>query len=302
MTWTPPRRHALEGVTISPAMEDYLKSIFVLNKDRESASTQAVSERMKVSPASATKMIKRLADAKLVLYEPYQGVRLSEAGRKVAVETLRHHRLLELYLMQALGYTWDEVHEEAEVLEHFISEKLEARICEALGNPTFDPHGSPIPTLDGELPRVPLNLSQAHLLEEYEVVGVEERDSMTQKEISEAGFFLGMSIMVLGRPLQGKTHLKIGRREILLDRELCELVSCQTASHECFLASDLEIEETAEVVSVRGPRTSTSTGQRVLEGETLRRNGEGSIATSQGVPVSAAEAEMILVKGLSFEL
>ena len=146
MTQTPKRRFSPEGLTLSPAMEDYLKAIFTLGRQGNAVSTQALARRLQFSPASVTKMIKRLAEYKLVSYEKYQGVHLTESGRRVAVEILRHHRLLELYLTQALGFSWDEVHEEAERLEHFISEKLEAKICDFLGNPDFDPHGAPIPT------------------------------------------------------------------------------------------------------------------------------------------------------------
>ena len=153
MTQIPRRRFTPEGINLSPAMEDYLKAIFSLGRQGGPVSTQALADRMEFSPASATKMIKKLAEYKLVNYEKYRGVELTESGRKVAVEILRHHRLLELYLTQALGYSWDEVHDEAELLEHFISEKLEARICEFLGNPDFDPHGASHPDLGWGLAR-----------------------------------------------------------------------------------------------------------------------------------------------------
>lgn len=142
------------------AIEDYLKTIYKLSQENAPVSTSRVAEARDVKPASATGMLKRLANLELVHYEKRRGVTLTEEGRQIALEVLRHHRLIEAYLIQALGYTWDEVHEEADVLEHVISERLEERIAAALGHPGFDPHGAPIPNKAGELPEVvhqPLN-------------------------------------------------------------------------------------------------------------------------------------------------
>lgn len=138
---------------ITPSMEDYLRAIYLLQQQHGEVTTSALSEQLGgFKPGSVTGMIKKLAELELVDYTPYQGVRLTAAGQKIALEVIRHHRLLELYLVQALGYSWDEVHEEADALEHYISEKLEARIAAHLGQPTFDPHGDPIPDEDGVLP------------------------------------------------------------------------------------------------------------------------------------------------------
>ena len=136
------------------AIEDYLKTIYKLAEKESPVSTSRISESRQVKPASATNMIQRLARLNLVNYEKHRGVTLTEAGEKIALEMIRHHRLIELYLIEALDFTWDEVHEQAEILEHVLSEKLEARIAEALGNPTFDPHGEPIPSLDGVMTAV----------------------------------------------------------------------------------------------------------------------------------------------------
>lgn len=141
-----------EKLKLSESQEDYLKHIFLFEEFDKTVSTQALSEKMKVRPASVTGMLKKLAELKLVRHEPYHGVALTEAGRKIALEIVRHHRLLELYLTEALGYTWDEVHEEADRLEHVISEDFESRIAEFLGHPTHDPHGDPIPTAELVLP------------------------------------------------------------------------------------------------------------------------------------------------------
>ena len=137
---------------LGQAVEDYLKAIFEVQRDQGKVATTVLAERMGVAPASATGMMKKLATLKLVRHNPYQGVVLTRAGEKVALEVLRHHRLLELYLAEALGYTWDQVHEEACRLEHVISEAFEDKIFEALGRPTRDPHGEPIPTKDGKMP------------------------------------------------------------------------------------------------------------------------------------------------------
>jgi DtxR family Mn-dependent transcriptional regulator len=134
---------------LSEAVQDYLKAIYKLQEQGGVVSTSALAEAMDVTAASATGMVKKLAGLKLVRHNPYQGVILTRAGQKMALEVIRHHRLLELYLAEALGYSWDKVHEEAERLEHVISEEFEEKIFEALGRPTRDPHGEPIPGKDG---------------------------------------------------------------------------------------------------------------------------------------------------------
>lgn len=133
------------------AIEDYLKTIYMLAEEESPVSTSRISEARQVKPGSATNMIQRLAKLNLVDYEKHYGVTLTPAGEQIALEVLRHHRLIELYLMEALGFSWDEVHEQADILEHVISEKLEERIAAALNHPTVDPHGDPIPALDGSM-------------------------------------------------------------------------------------------------------------------------------------------------------
>ena len=141
----------MPGKVLSSNVEDYLKAIYELGESE--VKTQALADALAVSPASVTGMIKKLSGLNLIQYERYQGVSLTAAGRKIALETLRHHRLIETYLAEALGYAWHEVHDEAERLEHVISEAFEERIALALGNPTHDPHGDPIPGRDGSLPQ-----------------------------------------------------------------------------------------------------------------------------------------------------
>jgi DtxR family Mn-dependent transcriptional regulator len=133
----------------SPAVQDYAKAIYALEQRVDSAvTTNALAERLGVTPASASGMVKRMHELGLVEHAPYRGVSLTDAGRRVALEVIRHHRLLELYLAESLGVPWDRVHAEAEVLEHHLSEELEELIATKLGNPTRDPHGDPIPTRD----------------------------------------------------------------------------------------------------------------------------------------------------------
>jgi DtxR family Mn-dependent transcriptional regulator len=142
--------------TTSSAVEDYAKAIYKLQDTIEGAvTTNALAERLDVTPASASQMVKRLGAMGLVVHEPYHGVRLTAAGVRVALEVLRHHRLLELYLAETLGVSWDRVHDEAEVLEHVLSEELEELIAAKLGDPTRDPHGDPIPTRDGRIVEEP---------------------------------------------------------------------------------------------------------------------------------------------------
>jgi DtxR family Mn-dependent transcriptional regulator len=136
----------------SSAVEDYAKAIYALQRGDGAVSTTALAERLGVTAASASGMVRKLDEQGLVTHVPYHGVRLTDEGTRLALEVLRHHRLLELYLAESLGVPWDRVHEEAEVLEHVLSEDLEALIAAKLGNPTHDPHGDPIPSADLQMP------------------------------------------------------------------------------------------------------------------------------------------------------
>jgi len=140
--------------TLTISIQDYLKNIYELTESGESASTNALAKKLNISPPSVTGMVQKLASAKpaLVEYQKHQGVTLTKEGKKAALEVIRHHRLLEAWLVQTLGYSWDEVHAEAERLEHVISEDFERRIAAAMGHPVRDPHGEPIPTADLKMP------------------------------------------------------------------------------------------------------------------------------------------------------
>ncbi len=176
----------------SPAAEDYLKAIYALGRTGEPATTSALAERLGVSGASVTGMLKKLAEAGLVAHEKYQGARLTETGRLVAVETIRHHRLVETYLHQALGVPWDRLHAEAEAWEHVLSEDLEARMDAALGHPTHDPHGDPIPTPDLELDEAALlPLARLDAGQVATVSRVSDHDPALLRTVGAAGLYPG---------------------------------------------------------------------------------------------------------------
>lgn len=159
--------------SLTPAHEDYVKAIYLLHARGVEVTNSALASQLKVAPASATNMVRKLSELGLVTYEPYQSIALTPAGEIVALEVLRHHRLLELYLHDKLNLPWELVHDEAERLEHVLSEALEDAIAEALGNPTFDPHGDPIPTKDGRIEQVEgAALSDAELNRPYTIVRV----------------------------------------------------------------------------------------------------------------------------------
>lgn len=136
---------------LTQAIEDYMKAIYKLQQEGAAATTNAIADRLDVAPASVSNMLKKLARLRLVEHTPYHGVQLTDGGQKVALEVIRHHRLIELYLARNLGISLDKVDEEAERLEHVISEELEERIAQSLGEPTRDPHGDPIPTREGDV-------------------------------------------------------------------------------------------------------------------------------------------------------
>jgi DtxR family Mn-dependent transcriptional regulator len=183
---------------ISAAMEDYLKAIHqIAETTGESATTQAIAERLAVSTASVTGMVKKLDAMRLATHEPYRGVVLTPRGEAVALEVLRHHRLLELYLVEHLGVPWDEVHAEADRLEHHISEGLEDRIAAKLGQPSHDPHGDPIPARDGtivEIPSTPLTSLTAGTC--ARITRVSDRSPQLLQYLAERGLMPGAEVAI----------------------------------------------------------------------------------------------------------
>ena len=204
---------------VSESAQDYLKAIWKLQRSGE-MSTTALAEALEVSPASATAMLKKLATLGLVVHERYHGATLTPTGERMALEVVRHHRLLELYLLEALGLSWDQVHEEAERLEHHISERFEARIFDSLGRPDVDPHGDPIPTLEGEMPSEQhRTLAECHQGEQLGVRRVSDRDPGKLRALELLGFRLDEPVEVVKESLyEGPVVVKVGghRRQVPL--------------------------------------------------------------------------------------
>ncbi len=207
-------------------MEDYLKTIYRLSEDGQRATTQAIAERLAVAAPSVTGMIKRLAELHLVDHQRYHSVRLTPAGQKAALEVVRHHRLLELYLAEALGYSWDEVHEEAERLEHTISEEFEARIDAALGFPTTDPHGDPIPSIEGAVPAIALDrLTALAVGESARVSRVADDDLDKLRYLGSIGLYPEATVRLLERlPFAGPLRLVVNDEEHYLGADLAETI------------------------------------------------------------------------------
>ena len=197
----------------SEAVENYAKAIYSLqNRTGEPVATNDLADRLHVTPASASGMIKKLADQGLVEHVPYRGVQLTHDGEQVALEVLRHHRLLELYLVEQLGVPWDRVHEEAEALEHVISEDLEARIAAKLGNPTHDPHGDPIPNAKLQIDEsTTRSLADLEPGDRGQFVRVSDSDPAMLRYLSERGVALGDALEVLDRqPFGGPLTVRFG--------------------------------------------------------------------------------------------
>ncbi len=217
------RRERLSGdKRITPAMEDYLKEAFKLQEEGHPATTQRLAERLGFSGPSVTNMVKRLDELRLARHTPYQGIELTEAGNRVALEVIRHHRLIELYLANALGYEWDEVHEEAERLEHYVSEALEERMAQALGYPSFDPHGDPIPSREGSVPDV-VDLSLADLAPGSRAVvrRVSDDDRDQLRYLGELGIRPGVVVEMIERhPFDGPLRIKVESVDCLLSLRL----------------------------------------------------------------------------------
>jgi DtxR family transcriptional regulator, Mn-dependent transcriptional regulator len=196
----------------SEAIEDYAKAIHTLSSHRDGpVGTSALADRLGVSPGTVTSMLKRMAELGLVEHEPYHGVTLTPAGEKVALEVIRHHRLIEAYLAEALGMPWDRVHDEAEVLEHYISEELEERIAEALGDPAVDPHGDPIPDR-----RLELQADDGASLADFEpgrrgvLQRVSDSDPDMLRFLDERGIRPGVALTVRERePFGGATVVEV---------------------------------------------------------------------------------------------
>jgi DtxR family Mn-dependent transcriptional regulator len=208
---------------ISAAVEDYAKAIYALQTRADGAvTTNALAERLGVTAASASGMVKRLAELGLAEHRPYHGVELTDRGRDLALEMLRHHRLLELYLAESLGVSWDRVHAEAEVLEHVLSEELEELIATKLGDPTRDPHGDPIPTRDLLIEEAPTNsLDSLAAGASGTFVRISDSDSEMLRYLSKRGIAPGARFEVVEKqPFGGPLFVRFGDPVHVLGGEL----------------------------------------------------------------------------------
>ncbi len=211
------------------AVQDYLKVIYKLQQRERPVPTMAIAERLGLSSAAVSKMLRHLAALRLVEHNRYQGVELTEAGEKIALEVIRHHRLLELYLVEALGLSWDRVDAEAEVLEHVLSEDVEERMATLLGHPTRDPHGDPIPGRDGSVGNQAYrSLAEAPAGGQMRVVRVPDRDPRLLRYLGEIGLVPEAEVQVVRRePLDGPLHIRLSDppAQHVIGRDIAERIA-----------------------------------------------------------------------------
>jgi len=225
--------HLAVRENLTHTIEDYLKTIYEITCQGQRASTNQISEALGVTPASVTGMIKKLASTTppLLEYKRHHGVRLTPKGELVALEIIRHHRLLEMFLQQMLGYDWDEVHAEADRLEHVISEEFEERIAEALGNPAYDPHGDPIPTRDLLIPETPtLRLADLRPGNHAIMRRVNDDDSELLRYLRALGLVPGARLVILdSTPIDQNLTLQVedASKPIVLGSKITNLISVE---------------------------------------------------------------------------
>lgn len=211
----------------SQSVEDYLKAIYKLGKEVDKGvSTSRLADEMGVANASVTNMVKRLSKMGLVDYESYYGSTLTSSGEKIALEIIRHHRLIELYLKEMMGYSWDEVHEEAEKLEHHISEQFEDKIAEMLDDPRFDPHGDPIPTKDGKMPVIhSYSLTELKENDEGVICRVKDQSPELLRYLEKNGLIPGVKLKVTNRePFDGPFELALDDNSVTIGYNVAESI------------------------------------------------------------------------------
>ena len=219
---------AVQHESLTRSVEDYLKAIYRLSPQGRAASTSEIAQRLDLSPASVSGMVKRLSEQGLLEHVPYKGVQLTPGGRRAALRMLRRHRLIEAFLVAHLGYTWDTVHDEAERLEHAVSDTLVDRMAAVLGHPTVDPHGDPIPTSEGdilELASTPLSEVPAGAA--VEVRQVEESQPDRLRYIAAIGLRPGVHVTVVDRqPFEGPITIAVDGRTHVVGHQLARVVRC----------------------------------------------------------------------------
>lgn len=211
-------------MSLSQSVEDYLKAIYLLEIDGVVATTNNIAESLSVSSASVTNMFKKLAKLKLINHKSYRGAELTKAGEKIALEVIRHHRLLELYLKEMMGYSWDQVHDEAEKLEHHISEQFEDKIAELLNDPTHDPHGDPIPSKEGVVPEMAsLAITDADENESYIIGRVRDQDPELLRFLEKSGIIPGVQVTILEKtPFDGPVKIKLEDKETTIGNSVAK--------------------------------------------------------------------------------
>lgn len=216
----------------SQALEDYLKIIFKLEEVNTEAaldkgvSTSAIAERLSISQSSVSNMLKKLSEKTLIEYAPYYGVTLTAEGRHIALNMLRRHRILELYLVERLGYKWDEVDAEAEVLEHAVSDRLVNRMWEDLGRPTQDPHGSPIPDQDGNMEvQKMVCLNEAIPDTHCEIIRIQNRTPEELRYLYSIGLVKGAQVKLFDKaPFEGPLSIEVDGQQFAIDSRLAQSI------------------------------------------------------------------------------
>ncbi len=213
---------------LTRSVEDYLKAIYHLSLDGQPASTSAIAQALDLAPPSVSGMIRRLSDLGLLEHVPYRGVALTDEGRRAALRMVRRHRIIEAYLVARLGYSWDSVHEEAERLEHAVSDGLIERMAGALGHPQFDPHGDPIPDVHGRIEELLYTpLSEVDVGETVEIHRVDTGHAERLRYLSDTGLTPGTIIKVTGRqPFNGPLTIDREGHSQIIGHELARLLLC----------------------------------------------------------------------------
>ncbi len=222
---------APKNVALSKSIEDYLKAIFELEVTRGAAQTSAIADALEIAPPSVSGMVKRLSESGFLEHVPYKGVQLTGSGKQAALRILRRHRILEAYLTSKLGYAWDSVHQEAERLEHAVSDELVERMAMALGNPRHDPHGAPIPTPAGDIEEEELiPLAEVPEGEFAELRRVSDRDPELLRYLASLGLKPGVTVEVgLRQPFRGPMTIRVQGptpREQVIGQELAAMLFC----------------------------------------------------------------------------
>jgi len=214
---------------LTRSVEDYLKAIYHLSSQGGFATTSDIAASLEVSAPAVSGMVRRLSETGLIEHVPYRGVQLTAQGRRAALRMIRRHRILEVYLTERLDYVWDDVHEEAERLEHAVSDGLIERMARALGEPRYDPHGAPIPTPSGEIEEAELaSLAEAPVGAELELRQVSTQDPARLRYLAGQGLVPGALLFVLERqPFNGPTTVRVGASTRVVGRELALVILCR---------------------------------------------------------------------------